>query len=114
MPEFNKELIAAAMMPLVLTILAEGESYGYEIIRKIRSRSGGQLEVAEGTLYPVLRKLEERGLVETQWRTATNERQRKYYVLKSQGQVFLEAERTNWIMINQLLQSLWTANPTLT
>ncbi|GAB4020259.1 PadR family transcriptional regulator [Spirosoma koreense] len=114
MPEFNKELIAATLVPLVLTILADGESYGYQIIRKIRERSAGQLDVAEGTLYPVLRKLEERGLVETQWRTADNERQRKYYVLKKQGRVTLEAERTNWNTINQLLQSLWTANPTLT
>ncbi|WP_338868640.1 helix-turn-helix transcriptional regulator [Spirosoma sp. SC4-14] len=114
MPEFNKELIAATLVPLVLTILADSESYGYEIIRKIRLCSQGQLEVAEGTLYPVLRKLEQRGLVETQWRTAENERQRKYYALKQQGRVVLEAERANWNMINQLLQSLWTTNPTLT
>ncbi|GAB4050675.1 PadR family transcriptional regulator [Spirosoma litoris] len=114
MPEINKELIAATLVPLVLTILADGESYGYEIIRNIRLRSQGQLDVAEGTLYPVLRKLEQRGLVQTQWRTADNERQRKYYALKQQGREVLEAERANWNMINQLLQSLWNLNPTLT
>ncbi|ADB39814.1 PadR family transcriptional regulator [Spirosoma linguale] len=114
MSEINKELIAATLVPLVLTILADGESYGYEIIRNIRLRSAGQLDVAEGTLYPVLRKLEQRGLVQTQWRTADNERQRKYYALKTQGREVLQAERANWNMINQLLQSLWTTNPTLT
>lgn len=112
MQELNKELVAAAMVPLVLSILNDGENYGYEIIRKIRLLSGGKLEVAEGTLYPVLRKMEERGLVEARWHTAPNERQRKYYSLKDRGQATLETERMNWNFVNQLLQNLW--NPTLT
>lgn len=114
MNDLTKELVAAAMVPLVLSVLAQGESYGYDLIRQVRERSGGKLDVAEGTLYPVLRKLEERGLVETEWRKADNERQRKYYRLKDQGRATLESERSNWNAINQLLQNLWNANPTLT
>ena len=108
MNDFSKELIAAAMMPLILSVLAQGENYGYEIIRQVRQLSAGKLDVGEGTLYPVLRKLEERGLVETEWRQAPNDRQRKYYRLKEQGQAMLEVERTNWMTINQLLHQLWT------
>ncbi len=114
MTDLTKELVAAAMVPLVLSVLAQGESYGYDLIRQVRERSGGKLDVGEGTLYPVLRKLEERGLVEAEWRKADTERQRKYYRLKEQGRATLETERRNWNAINQLLQNLWNANPALT
>lgn len=109
----SKELMAAALVPMLLAVLAQEESYGYEIIQKVRAASGGTLNVGEGTLYPVLRKMEERGLVETEWRTATNERQRKYYRLKDQGRAALAEEQTNWNTINQILQSLWTSKPNL-
>ncbi|MBN8826583.1 MULTISPECIES: PadR family transcriptional regulator [unclassified Spirosoma] len=110
----NKELVAAAMVPLVLSILTQQENYGYEIIRQVRELSGGKLDLAEGTLYPVLRKLEQRGLVESFWQTAQNDRHRKYYRLKEQGRETLAAERTHWNLVNQLLQHLWTPNPSLT
>lgn len=112
MNDFSKELISAAMMPLVLSVLARGESYGYDIIRNVKELSKGELDVGEGTLYPLLRKLEERNLIESEWRQAENDRQRKYYRLKDQGHATLEVERRNWIAINQLLQTLWT--PSLT
>ncbi len=114
MHELTKELVAAALMPLVLSVLAQGESYGYAIIRTVRDQSGGKLDVGEGTLYPILRKLEERGLVETEWRRADNDRQRKYYRLQDRGHAALATERTNWNTINQLLQTLWNASPSLT
>lgn len=111
---FTKELVAAAMVPLVLSVLAQQENYGYEIIRQVRELSGGKLDLAEGTLYPVLRKLEQRGLIESFWQIAQNDRQRKYYRLKEQGRDTLAAERTNWNLVNQLLQHLWNLNPSLT
>lgn len=112
MNDFSKELIAATLTPLILSVLAQGETYGYEMIRKVKELSDGKLDVGEGTLYPLLRKLEERGIVETQWRQAPNDRQRKYYRLKQQGQVMLETERANWLVMHQLLQTLW--KPSLT
>ncbi len=114
MNDLTKELVAAASVPVVLAVLGRGESYGYDIIRQVRELSGGRLDFSEGTLYPVLRKLEERGLVETEWRKADNERQRKYYRLKDDGRATLDAERRNWNAINSLLQNLWNANPALT
>ena len=107
MPDFPKDLIAATSIPLLLTVLGEGESYGYEIIKNIKERSGGKLEFAEGTLYPVLKKLEEKKLITATWKTAGNERQRKYYRITAAGKKQLATEKANWKLINQILELLW-------
>jgi PadR family transcriptional regulator, regulatory protein PadR len=54
----NKDLVAASSTPLVLAILAEGDSYGYAILQRVRELSGGELEWTDGMLYPVLHRLE--------------------------------------------------------
>jgi len=59
-----KDMVAASAKPLLLSILAGGESYGYEIIQKVRELSGGQIEWSDGMLYPVLHRLERDGLIE--------------------------------------------------
>ena len=61
--EFNKELMASSLAPMILLIIRRQESYGYEIIQQLREKTGGELAVAEGTLYPVLRKMEEKGWI---------------------------------------------------
>jgi len=107
MPEFSKDLIAATSIPLILSILEEGESYGYEIIKQIKEKSGGSLAFAEGTLYPVLKKLEEKKFISSKWKTADSERQRKYYRITAAGKKQLQSEKANWQFINQLLEQLW-------
>jgi transcriptional regulator len=107
MPDFSKDLIAATSIPLILSVLQEGESYGYEIIKTIKERSGGTLEFAEGTLYPVLKKLEEKKFIASNWKTADNERQRKYYRITAIGKKQLQAEKANWQFINTIFEQLW-------
>jgi len=63
----NKDLVAASSTPLVLAILAEGDSYGYAILKRVRELSGGELEWTDGMLYPVLHRLERSGLIEARW-----------------------------------------------
>jgi len=58
----SKDLVAASARPLVLSLLGEGESYGYELTRKVRELSQGGLEWSDGMLYPVLHRLEREGL----------------------------------------------------
>ena len=58
----SKDLVAASATPLILSILAEGDSYGYAIIKRVRELSGGQMEWTDGMLYPVLHRLEKQGL----------------------------------------------------
>jgi hypothetical protein len=75
----NKDLVAATSTPLVLAILAEGDSYGYAILKRVRELSGGELEWTDGMLYPVLHRLERSGLVESRWEKTESGRRRKYY-----------------------------------
>ena len=107
MPDFSKDLIAATSIPLILSVLSEGESYGYEIIKTIKERSNGTLEFAEGTLYPVLKKLEEKKMITATWKTAANERQRKYYRITTAGKKQLQAEKASWQFINNIFEQLW-------
>ena len=62
-----KDLVAASSTPIVLAILARGESYGYEIIQEVRAVSRGELEWTDGMLYPVLHRLERKGLIRSRW-----------------------------------------------
>jgi DNA-binding PadR family transcriptional regulator len=66
----DKDLVAASATPLVLTILAESESYGYAILKRVRELSGGELEWTDGMLYPLLHRLRRLGYVTTEWRTS--------------------------------------------
>ena len=67
--QIDKDLVAASATPLVLAILAEGESYGYAILKRVRELSGGELEWTDGMLYPLLHRLGRLGYVTTEWRT---------------------------------------------
>ena len=111
MTKLSKELVAASSIPIILSILTEGEHYGYQIIQKVRVASGGEVEWADGMLYPILHKLEDKGLVESYWLTSENGRQRKYYRLKPAGRAALEAEKSNWFIVHVLLQTLWNPRP---
>ena len=65
----DKDLVAASATPLVLAILAEGESYGYAILKRVRELSDGEIEWTDGMLYPLLHRLRRLGYVTTEWRT---------------------------------------------
>lgn len=105
---FSKELSAAAARPLVLSTLSRGESYGYEIIQHLKELSGGRVEWAEGALYPLLKRMEQEGLVQSTWRESDSGRSRKYYRLTAQGAESLSAERRQWTLANDMLTRLWS------
>lgn len=102
----SKDLIAASATPLVLSILKRGDSYGYEIIQTIRESSDGAMQWADGMLYPILHRLEKKGLVEAYWGQADTGRKRKYYRLKRSGVKALAEQRKAWDDISTLLQKL--------
>lgn len=103
----SKTLVAASTKPVILSILARGEMYGYQIIQHVTDLSGGTLEWSEGMLYPVLHRMEKDGLIQSQWRISDNGRKRKYYHLTTQGQEELEKDRREWVRVNKLLNKLW-------
>ncbi len=105
----NKDLVAASSTPLVLAILAEGDSYGYAILKRVRELSGGELEWTDGMLYPVLHRLEKSGLVEARWDQAESGRRRKYYRVTEAGREQLAEERRQWRTVDQALRNIWSA-----
>ncbi|KQC00016.1 PadR family transcriptional regulator [Pedobacter sp. Hv1] len=107
MKELNKELMASSLAPIVLLILRGQESYGYQIIQELRDKTKGQLNVAEGTLYPVLKKMEAKEWIEGNWKKAESGRERRYYALTDKGKQELEQQYSQWNFINDLIHKLW-------
>lgn len=103
----RKDLVAASSTSLILSILAQGESYGYAIIQRVRELSDEELEWTDGMLYPILHRLERQGLIASEWRTADTGRRRKYYRLQRAGREVLERERQEWMTVHGALTKLW-------
>jgi PadR family transcriptional regulator len=110
----SKELVAASTTTLLLSILSEGESYGYALIQRVQELSGGQIQWSEGMLYPVLHWMEEEGLIESAWRDSETGRKRKYYRICQQGRKALQAEKQQWTTVHTTLTKLWKTRPGLT
>jgi len=104
--EINKDLIAASSTPIVLAILAEGDSYGYAILKRVQESSGGRMEWTDGMLYPVLHRLERLGYVEARWQVAESGRRRKYYRMTPRGRAQLAEERKQWQAVDATLRGI--------
>ena len=109
----SKELVAASTVPLVLSVLTEGETYGYALIQRVRELSEGKIEWTEGMLYPVLHWMEKEKLIESEWREAETGRKRKYYRLRKEGRKALQSEREQWMTVHETLTNLWKTQSSL-
>ncbi len=107
MGKISKELVGASAIPIILSILDKGETYGYEIMQNVKDLSGNQIEWKEGSLYPVLHKLEKNGLIKSLWKMAENGRHRKYYAINKKGRKALQDEIENWTLVQKMLSELW-------
>lgn len=103
----SKSLVAASTKPAILSILSGGEIYGYQIIHNMIEISGGTLEWSEGTIYPVLHRMEKEKLIQSQWKISSNGRRRKYYRLTELGKRELEKEKKQWMSVHKVLSKLW-------
>lgn len=101
----GKDLVAASAMPLVLSILDEGESYGYAIQKRIDELSGGVMEWTDGMLYPLLHRLERLGFVEARWDAKEGARRRKYYSITAGGRAELQEQRRQWDVVASAMQN---------
>jgi PadR family transcriptional regulator, regulatory protein PadR len=109
----DKDLVAASATPLVLAILAEGESYGYAILKRVRTVSGGELEWSDGMLYPLLHRLRRLGYVTTEWRTSPEGRRRKYYMVTDEGRAALADQQRQWATVTRALNDVWPGSGVL-
>jgi PadR family transcriptional regulator PadR len=106
----SKALIAASTKPLLLTILMDGETYGYRIIKQMKILSGGHLEWSFGMLYPVLHRLEKDGFIAAKWKKSDEGRLRKYYRLTDAGRKELNREKTQWLAVQGVFTKLWSSS----
>jgi PadR family transcriptional regulator PadR len=93
---FNRDLNKGSAELLVLTLLEGRPRHGYDIGKLIEERSNGQIRYRIGSLYPILSRLEDRGLIAGRWLEQDGERRRRYYRLTPAGRKFLQAQRSSW------------------
>jgi PadR family transcriptional regulator PadR len=105
----SKDLIAASATPLILSILSEGESYGYAIIKQVHKLSGGTMQWTDGMLYPILHRLESQGLIESEIKTSDIGRKRKYYRIKHSGTKVIQEYQHQWNSVYATLTRAWEA-----
>jgi len=103
MRRLRKQTLDGNVETLLLAILEAGPSYGYAIAKELNRRSQGILQLGEGTIYPVLHRLEEKKLISAKWRLAENGRQRKYYRLTAKGRRALAVNRQQWQMLSAVM-----------
>jgi PadR family transcriptional regulator, regulatory protein PadR len=103
----EKDLVAASATPLVLAILADGETYGYAILKQVRALSAGDLEWTDGMLYPLLHRLHRLGYVTTEWRTPPEGRRRQYYTITENGRAALADQQRQWVAVTRALSDVW-------
>jgi PadR family transcriptional regulator, regulatory protein PadR len=104
--DFNKELIGASTSILILSVLSREPSYGYRIIKSINDEANGVFTWQEGTVYPILHKLAQDGLVREQWQQAETGRRRKYYYITAKGRDLLAARKEQWAEFHQMILRL--------
>ena len=107
----SKRTIDGHVEPMILAVLSAGPSYGYEIGRDLLRRSDGLLKLGEGTLYPVLHRLEGRGLIAATWRTGPNGRDRKYYRLTPRGRRAIAEHQDQWTKLVAVMQAVTRPQP---
>jgi len=93
---FDKELLKGNTQTLLLAVLADSPGHGYELVERLRERSGGVFELGEGTLYPLLYKLEANGCIESQWQAGTGQRRRRVYRITPTGRRQLHQRTAQW------------------
>ena len=89
--------------PVVLAVLSTGPLHGYAVIEELKARSGGELDLPEGTVYPALHRLERKGLIESEWKESENGRMAKFYALTRTGRKQLTDELEQWQRYSQAI-----------
>ena len=102
----ERELKRGSLELIVLHLLAPGEAYGYEIVSKLTAETNGALEVSDGTLYPVLYRLERAGFVDVRWETPQRGVPRKYYRLTDAGRAELATLTHEWTTFSKAMSRL--------
>ena len=93
--KINKELLKGSTELIVLSVLEGENMYGYQMIKELREKSENIFEFQEGTLYPILHKLEEKGWITSYWDEVAGKK-RKYYAITENGKKHLKSKKEEW------------------
>lgn len=103
----SKNLMGANSTLMILSVLKQRDSYGYEISKILFKASNGRIDWQAGSLYPILKKMEKQGLIKSDWKIEDNSRARRYYTIRGKGLKKMDELREDWqsvcTIINKLL-----------
>lgn len=100
------DLLQGSLDLLILTVLSKGELHGWGVSKRIRELSGEVLEVNQGSLYPALYRLQDRGLLRARWGVSPEGRRAKLYRLTDSGATRLSEERSNWRLFSGAVEQV--------
>ena len=104
--KIEKSLLSGSTPMLILSLLKDGDKYGYEMVETLAKRSDDTFSLKEGTLYPLLHALEKEKFVESYSKTAPNGRERKYYRLTRSGREQLEYKEKEWKLFTEKVNAV--------
>ena len=105
------DLLQGTLGLLIMKSLASGERHGYGIARWIEDVTEDVLEIPEGSLYPALRRLETRGLIESRWDLSENNRRARFYALTRLGRKHLEEDASQWMRFSDAVARVLRTDP---
>lgn len=108
-PEWTAELKKGSIQLCIMATLVKGRKYGFQMIKEIRDLSKGYFDLKEGTLYPALHRLEQRGYLRSEWVTDEGGTPKKYYVLTDEGSQALAEARAEWDRLSQAVRAVLEA-----
>lgn len=100
----DKEIMKGSIDILLLSIVSQKDTYGYEIVKEINAKSNNLYNMSEGTLYPALKRLENKNLVECYWIDLENGSRRKYYRITEKGKKGLSIKIDDWHKVDRLIE----------
>ena len=109
----NGDLLQGTLGVLILKALLTGEMHGYGVARWVEATTGDVLRIEEGSLYPALRRLEDRGWVSSAWGLSENNRRARFYTITETGRRHLRAEARTWMRFAGAVTQVLQAAPSL-
>lgn len=110
----NKEILKGHLPVLVLGLLFEQPMHGYAICQAIQAKGDGELALGEGTIYPLLYRLERQGHIKARWQTGDSNKKRKVYHITQTGQKLVNNHKADWLVLSKLFTNLmgegWAAS----
>ena len=109
MPEPKSDLPQGTLDLLILKVVALGPLHGYAIAQRMQALSRDVVQVQQGSLYPALHRLENRGLLAAEWKLSDTGREAKFYALTARGRRHLGAEEASWKRLTEAIGAILTA-----